>query len=255
MKQTVQPESQSISPQRRFLRRVVLIIAATIVLPILVTTCLLMRTPSWYRPPIIAAEGRQAVRNNLVAAEQAFTESVRGSDGPFTYHLYDADVNRWISMRREIYPLIDQLAPPMLDDPFVLFDEDTIFVAGRYQVMGTRVVVGLKIDVRFESGEIILKAKSISCGSMPMPMSLAENEFSRRIDHAPDKVWPGSPAMSGDLLTGLHISDDAWWKNGGIDYRVMGVRVTPGELSLDIRPMGRHIPTRRSSHSSDSDED
>lgn len=224
-------------------------------IPLLVGTCLLIHTPSWYRPPQIAPEDRQAVRNNLVAAEQAFTENVRGPDGPFTYHLYEKDVNRWISMRREIYPLIDQLAPPLLDDPFVVFGDGLITIAGQYRTPAGRVVISLDIAAKFEGNEILLTARTIRCGSIPLPMSFAEKDLSRPLDRRPDKVWPGSPAMSGDLLNGFHVSADAWWKNGGIDYRVIGFRVEPGVISLDIRPLGRHIPARRNSQTSDSDED
>jgi len=44
------------------------------------------------------------VRNNLVAAEQAFTEELRSAGRPFIYQLRQDDVNQWIAMRREIYP-------------------------------------------------------------------------------------------------------------------------------------------------------
>jgi hypothetical protein len=47
--------------------------------------------------------------------------------------------------------------------------------------------------------------------------------------------------MSGDLLTGFHLDGSAWWKNGGIDYRVTGLQVEQGVLSLDIEPLGRHV--------------
>ncbi|GMU32264.1 MAG: hypothetical protein AMXMBFR20_01370 [Planctomycetia bacterium] len=184
------------------------------------------------------------MRNNLVAAEQAFTESVRGPGDPFTYHLHAGDVNRWISMRREIYPLIDQLLPPMLDDPFVAFEDGRITIAGRYRLAGMRVVVSLEILARYASGDIILTAGKIRCGSLPLPTRFVEETISRPIRRGPDKVWPGSPAMSGDLLTGFHLDGSAWWKNGGIDYRVTGLRVEKGILSLDIKPLGRHVPRK-----------
>ena len=231
-------------PSRRFSprRRALIAAGVAIGLPVLFIFFLAVRTPAWYRPSVIAPEERQLVRNNLVAAEQAFTESVRGPDGPFTYHLHAGDVNRWISMRREIYPLIDSLLPPMLDDPFVAFDDGRITIAGRYRVAGLRVVVSLEIQARYSAGDIILTAGKIRCGSLPLPMRFAEEALSRPIRRGPDKVWPGSPAMSGDLLTGFHLDGSAWWKNGGIDYRVTGLKVEKGVLSLDIKPLGRHVP-------------
>jgi hypothetical protein len=200
----------------------------------------LLRTPGWYAPPAIAVEDRQRFRNNLAAAEQAMTENLLNSPGHFTYHLYQDDVNRWIAMRREIYPLIDELAPPQLADPFVLFDEDGVTLAGRYRTEPLDVVLSIDFEIRMEGPDIVLAARSIRCGSLSVPLYFEGLGLEAPIHREREKTWPGSPAMSGDLVNGLRIESTAWWKNGGMDYRVLAITLRKGQIDLEIEPLGRH---------------
>lgn len=200
----------------------------------------LLRTPSWYDPPSIATADKQKVRNNLVAAEQAFTEHLRAGGGPFVYHIFQDDVNRWITMRREIYPLIDELAPQQLVDPLVVLGDNQITVAGRYQAGILDVVVSIDIAITMKDGAIVLKAEGVRCGSVRVPTGFGPVALGETIERDREQTWPGSPRMSGDFLTGLRIESRAWWKNGGIDYRVVDAWVEPSKLCLKIEPLGRH---------------
>ncbi|MFQ5425366.1 MAG: hypothetical protein ACE5F9_15480, partial [Phycisphaerae bacterium] len=186
--------------------------------------------------------------NNLVAAEQAFTEGLRLGGESFVYHIFQDDVNRWIAMRREIYPLIDQLVPTELSDPFVRFDADRIAVAGRVSTPAGRVVLSIDVAPVFEDRAIVLRATAVRCGSVSMPMDFGGLDLARSIEREPEKVWPGSPRIWGDLAAGLHLDARAWWKNGGIDYRVLNVWVEPGVLHLKIEPLGPHHRTARRTH-------
>ncbi len=221
-------------------KRVLVIGSAVAAVVALTAAYALLRTPAWYAPPVIAVDERQLVRNNLVAAEQAMTENLLASNGPFTYHLFQDDLNRWISMRKEIYPLIDELAPPQLADPFVLFDDGVVTVAGRYRAGAMNVLLSIDIDVRFENDELVLRARRIRCGSVGLSLNFEGLPLAKPIDRAREQTWPGSPTITGDFVHGVHIGSQAWWKNGGMEYRVRGVAVKPGQIDIDIEPLGRH---------------
>ena len=212
-----------------------------------VTTCYaLLHTPVWYVLPVILPANRQAVRNNLVAAEQAFTENLLAGQ-PFIYHLFDEDLNRWISMRREISPLLDELVPPELKDPLVYFHDGAITLAGRFKLAGAECVFSLDISASLIDGKILLRAKALRCGSVRLPLALLDNALTRKIDKPRDRVWPGSPPMRGDLRSGVRLDDVASWKNGGMEYRVRDVDVRAGQLNFSIEPLGRQRRTNRSS--------
>lgn len=200
---------------------------------------LFLATPSWYRPPMIAPEQRQQVRNNLVAAEQAFTESLRAGKGAFVYHVHQDDLNRWIAMRREIYPLLDQLTPPEIGDPFVLFTEGRIRVAGHYRDGLFGSVLSLDVTAKIEGKDLILRATSAHVGRFRIPLGLlAGSGLTQPIEEDEEDAWPGSPPIWGDLVSGLHLGGQARWKNGGIVYRVVEVQVHRGRLDLTVEPLG-----------------
>ncbi|QDV91220.1 hypothetical protein RAS2_23130 [Phycisphaerae bacterium RAS2] len=203
----------------------------------------LLRTPSWYAPPNIAMDQRQRVRNNLVEAEQRFTESLRANQ-PFVYQLHAEDLNRWIAMRREIYPLLESLTPSELVEPFVVFDEGEVTVAGRYKLGGVDVVVSLDLAVGFRDGAIEVRALATRCGSARVSFDTSRLGLDRGVDYSAGKLWPGSPRIKGDFVSGLRIDAEGWWKNGGIAYRVTDLAVEPGQISISVQPLGRRPPPR-----------
>ena len=222
-------------PCRRMVLAALIVFGGTV----LIVLYLLLHEPSWYEPPIIAPEERQSVRNNLVAAEQAFTESLRAGVGPFVYHIYQDDVNRWFAMRREIYPLLDELSPPELADPFVVFDPGKITVAGLYRSGVMSAVVSLEIAVSMQADALVLTVTAARLGSVRMPLSVATGlGLATMVDRDSDETWPGSPQIHGSLAGGLRVGADARWQNGGVAYRVLDVSVQRGKIDITVEPRG-----------------
>lgn len=216
--------------------------AAAVLFAVLgVSYCTAVRTPGWYSPPTIAASERQGVRNTLVAVQQDFTERVRTAGEAFVFELRQEDVNRWLAMPQQIYPAVSQMLPPEFSNPFVLFEDSRITVAGRYASPAGRVVLSIDFETSFEDDEIVLRVGGVRCGSLPAPFGLAGLGLDGPVECEAGDVWKGSPPMSGDLAAGLHVGGQARWFNGGFDYRVLDVRVEPGVLRFKILPLGhRH---------------
>ena len=84
---------------------------------------------------------------------------------------------------------------------------------------------------------------------MPLPASLLGLPLGQPIARKAERTWPGSPPISGDLINGVRVGAKAWWKNGGYDYVVKNVTVSPGVLKFEIQPLGPHF----SRNSSDQD--
>ncbi|MFQ5430361.1 MAG: hypothetical protein ACE5E1_08640 [Phycisphaerae bacterium] len=229
-------------------KRAILLAAVSAGLGVAAGLYTLLRTPGWYAPPTVRADDRQRVRDDLVRAEQAFTEGLRAGR-PFVYHIYDDVSNRWIAMRKEIYPLVDEIAPPLLADPFLLIGDRVITIAGRYRLLGVGVVLSIDLEPTFRDGAIELRANRVRCGSLPLPKDTTGLGLGRALRFEAGDLWPGSPEMSGNFLTGFRVGGEAWWKNGGVAYRVTGLSVRPGEISLDIQPLGRRAGRKRNRHS------
>ncbi len=236
---------QAVPWVQRYPRHLVAAAAAAV---LAIPLYLLLATPSWYQPPPVAPEQRQQVRNNLIAAEQAFTEQLRAG-APFVYHVHQDDLNQWIAMRREIYPLFEQITPPAIRDPFILFEQGYIRIAGRHRERLLGSVFSLDITAALEGDGLVLRADSARMGRLRIPFGLLTgSELTQPIEYEEEEAWPGSPRIGGDLLSGLHVGAKARWKNGGVTYRVVEVQVYPGRLDLTVEPLGRQQPREHKRH-------
>ncbi|MBX3395053.1 MAG: hypothetical protein KF841_06760 [Phycisphaerae bacterium] len=223
---------------RRLGPRILLVAIGLFIVAIVYCGSALIKTPGWYRPPMIPPESQQKVRNSLIAAEQAFTRNVAAGHS-FIYHLYQEDLNRWLAMRREIYPRVDELFPPGVSDPFVVISPESVTLAIRYQTAWHSTVVSMEFDVVFRDDAIELAAKSVRCGNLRLPKNLEALKLDRRIVLDRNGAWPGSPQMQGDLLSGLRLDSRSRWKNGGVEYRVTNLSLLPGRIDFSIEPLGR----------------
>ncbi len=203
--------------------------------------------PSWYEPPTVPPERQQRVRNDLINAEQAFTRALFAGE-TFDYHIYDDMVNEWIAMRREIFPLIDRLAPALVANPSLRITEDGVSIAGRCDLAGVSAVVSLDLELFRDERGIVVRASAARCGRLPIPLTLSALRLQRPIACAQGRLWPGSPAARGNLIDGLVISDRAWWNNGGIAYQVRELSLKKGQIDLRVQPLGHHVSSRESDH-------
>lgn len=235
---TAMPANKPIKLQVRR-KRVLLLAVAFFVLSALWFGFSLLRRPSWYRPPVVPVENQQKVRNNLVAAEQAFTQSLLAGS-TFRYHIYQDDINKWLAMRKEIYPRVDELAPSTLRDPFVLIKPGKITLAGLLENSTLSGVVSLDFEISYVDDAIQIVASAFRCGTIRLPMKLDRLQLDRPIKMYESDAWPGSPPIEGSLMSGLRIERDGWWKNGGVDYRVVDLVALDGQIDLVIEPRGRH---------------
>lgn len=239
------PQSSASAPRHRQHRPWV-IGAAVAGLLLLGLTWALLDSPGWYDPPHVPEAERQAVRNNLISAQQAFTDSLVTEQRPFVYHIYEEDVNRWLAMRREIFPPLDESLPEGVSDPLVRFAADRIRIAATWRGSGPSVVASIDLVPTFEQDHVSIRADAVRCGRLPAPIGWLKEWLVTSIDRPPDATWPGSPSIQGNLLDGLRIGAEAWWKNGGRTYRLIGLSVQPGRLDLTIQPEGRRASSRRS---------
>ncbi len=223
--------------KRRVIRRVGIAALLLVVAVVGGVSLLLVQSPDWYDPVPVPEEDRQALLRRLVQAEQSFTAALR-ADVPFQYHLFDDLVNRWIAMQPDVLPVIDDLMPELVNDLHVRFADGEVYIGRRQSILGVEAIASVRLRVWFEEEGIVLRVESVRCGSLPLPLDWEALDLGRKIECEAERLWPGSPSVAGDLLTGLRVGREAWWKNGGIRYRVEGVEVTSGKLSLSIQPLG-----------------
>lgn len=239
-------EQEKKSRRRRPWGRIILAFLGGFVCCLLLVAWIGLRTPGWYQPATVPEdrEQRQEIRNNLVMAEQAFTGSLL--DGrPFKYRIHQRHINEWLAMRYEIYPRIDDVVPPVIDEPFVTIGDGHIRLAGRLTIANQATVVSADIAPSFEDGDVVLRLAGFRCGSLPLPNVLEQLDLDRSVQLDANRAWPGSPPIEGRLAEGIRIGARGWWQNGGVDYEVTDVEVGEGVLTFSVTPLERQARNNR----------
>ncbi len=223
---------------RRFLTIGLPLAAAAVAL----ITAAALRTPGWYRPPVVPSDERQSVRDDLKNAAQQFSDALM-TEGAFDVHLSAAQINRWMAMRREIYPRIDRELPLGWTDPFLRLEPGLIRLAMR-SVGRTACIASLDLAVTLDAETICLKVVAVRIGSLRVPLGLLSEWLSSPIDLAEGRAWSGSPAMRGDLAAGLRIDRRAVWPNGDRDYVVERLEIDRAAIHFGVRSLGPYRATR-----------
>lgn len=232
--------------RRRRRRRILLAFAlgALGIVPIAATL-----TPRWYAAERRRRADAQSVRDDVRDSAQAFSDALLGS-ARFDVHLRQRQVNDWITLRGEIYPALDRALPADWQHPAVSFRPGSIRVAATYAGGPLRVVVAIDLAVTLDADDIILQLSGLSCGWLPVPSRAVRTALARPVQLAPGKAWRGSPAIVGDLVTGLRIGRRAVWPNGDRAYLVEAIAPQAGTLEFSIQPLGSIHGSGRSNHAS-----
>lgn len=231
--------------------------AAAFVAPfaaVLLAAILALWQPGWYRSQPPAAVDPQAVRNDLSASAQSFSDALMQT-GEFDVHLRQKQVNGWIARRAEIYPMIEREIPPHWQTPVIAFREGVIRLAATYDGVGPAVVLSVDLGVAVLGDDIVLKADECRIGALRVPLALVRDKLSRPVDIPAGRAWRGSPRIHGNLRDGLHVGTRAVWPNGERLYDVLAVVASPGELTFRINSLGStYRPGDRRRSNQDPDE-
>jgi len=241
----VTPESRPNVLLRRRLRIVLWTAVAVPLALLMLGASLIFYTPGWYRSHAGGPIDPQVVRDDLRDAAQGFSDALM-QPGSFDVHLGETQLNRWLAMRAEIYPLIDRRIPPDWRDLAIRFRDDVIRLGATYRGTGPAVVLSLDLAVTVESNAIRLKVVACRAGAMPIPIALLGRVLARPIEIPPGKAWRGSPEIRGDLKSGLLVGTRAVWPNGDRLYNVLAVAVRRTWLDFKIESLGPARQSRRS---------
>lgn len=214
--------------------------AAAFVTPfaaVLLAAILALWRPGWYRSQPKAGVDAQAVRNDLSASAQSFSDALMQT-GEFEVHLRQKQVNGWIARRAEIYPMIEREIPPHWQMPVISFRDGAIRLAATYNGAGPDVVLSVDLAVSVVGDDIVLKADESRVGALRVPLWFVRDKLAHPVDIAEGKAWRGSPRIHGNLRDGLHVGTRAVWPNGERLYDVLAVTAQPGELTFRIDSLG-----------------
>lgn len=209
--------------------------------------------PGWYHPAQIPREDNaiQRVKNDLVRTQEVLSEWLVNVDEPFQHRFTAEQINAWLAIREDIWPLAREWLPPEFSDPCIYMDEQDLRLAVTYRKGDLRTVLTLSLEAHADEDGIHLRIREISAGSLTIPRSWIERELAR-LD---DGRWPAGtllPYQSDDRplpkLTELHEGAEfpnAWesW-NVKRRFRIIGLQFEPSAMVVTIEPLPRRLSAR-----------
>jgi len=207
-----------------------------------VTWLLFQRVPSWYQPLEVGPGWVDSVRNDFVAAQADLNERLSLLNSPFDYKISQEQLNAWIAAREDIWPLSRQWLPPELSRPFVRLDEGEVRIAATYDTGSVQTVLSARLAAAADEESIRLKLLEVHSGSLPVPTQWLQkqvSELAKRAANGTSMELPdGRRIELDDLFKGVSLPNEGvWWQEQ--PYRVIGLRLKPGVMTLTFRPLPR----------------
>ncbi len=208
------------------------------------------RVPAWYRPMAIAP-GDQRVKDDLSFASQRFSDMLVAMDRPFEYRLTQDQVNAWLAVREDIWPLSREWLPPELSDPFLRFDEQGVTLAVTWTGDGFSSVISARLSLQPAPGGISVRLVGVDAGALPVPEEWVRDALVK----ADRSGWPAGEKLKhqrsdtplprlANLPEGA-VFPNAWvWWNGSVPFLVRDVRFEPGAVVATFERLPAQPDTR-----------
>ena len=239
--------------RRRWIRRAGVGLLVAVLAAVIGGWLVLHHVPAWYRPLTVAPGQVQRVRDSLTGVFQNISEAmVARPRAEFETVVTQQTVNEWLAVRGEIWPDSEQWIPPWLRDPMIAFEPGRLILAAHFDRDGWEAIVAIHLSVAVDHGRVTARVERVSCGALPLPMSLlrapladlADLVDSDRLDlpGMPDELANTVRKVQGTdigaLLTeGLTFDGPFIWKNGDRPYHITQLRLQRGRLILTIDPL------------------
>jgi hypothetical protein len=235
-------------------RLILLIIAAGGGVLVGTVVLLFQHIPGWYRPlRIVGQDEIQAVQYDLTHTLDNFTLTLDAATGPFEYRISEQQINAWLAIREEIWPLSREWLPAGLSDPAISLEEGEVRLAVTYRDGSLKTVASIGFHIEGDSEGVLVQLTDIAGGSLPVPKSWARDELAK-LDRG---KWPAGrvtryqysgramPSLI-DLMTEAEFPNEWVWQNGKIPFRIAQLTVEKGAVVLTIEPLPRQVDKRRS---------
>jgi hypothetical protein len=219
--------------------------------------------PDWYRPVALAPDQVKAAQDDLIEtfygeSGRSFNQILAHAAGPFQYRLAQDQLNRWLAVREEVWPLSRKWLPSSLTDPVIVLEKGAVRIAATYRgAGGLQTVVSARINLSGGPDRVHVQLADVSGGSLPIPGSWLKEALAA-VDR---RAWPAGrsshlqyrneplPPLS-NLPDGIDLPNTWRWKvyDGDIPFAITDVKVEPGAMTLTVQRLPQLPERRRRDH-------
>lgn len=202
--------------------------AAGILLPLvsISLTLLLLSRPSWYQPRSIDFNRLDQDKQAVWRLADEIGRALAGGK-PLTLTLSEADLNRWIAARGELWPDQEALRLPGAESPMVRLREGGVIGLAATAASGAvRCVASVDLRIAVTEQHLELSLTGAGLGRLPVPGAVLRRALAST---------PAAERLSADGER-IIVPNEFEWKNGKRRFRLSAVRVDAGEVQVTLTP-------------------
>ncbi len=174
---------------------------------------------------------------------------VRGS--PFTAVLGEEEANRWLAVLGDVWPDAAEAIPKELTLPAVRFETGRLRAGAHLRSSsGWQAIVSVQLLVRVsdDGAELEWALTSFHIGAIPVPRYVLGVIADRLLKSDANRFTTLTPHVDGSdgdtvlsdverMFGGVRLRNRFVWFNGQRPFRIRSIRLTNGQLHVEIEPL------------------
>lgn len=207
--------------------------------------------PAWYQPIWLSRNEAEAVRERAEQIFEIVTEKMVAGE-PFSITFTARQINELLSVQELIWPMGATWLDSGFEAPCVDIRENHLNLGMRYRWGQIQSILSLKLTAKIQNDQLDIQVVSAKAGSLPVRASMFLENFSARKEPGIADSTESSPRAteSSSLLQGsmerlfnagrsISPANRFEWSNGGIAYKIVGLKLRPGTIQLQVMPLTR----------------
>ena len=205
------------------------VLGVTIVVLPLVGGLALTCRPSWYQPVSIDYTHLQEDKRTQLRLENEISAALNNNRA-VEIELEEAQVNRWIAARDELWPGETPSLEPFPRPQVVFLEPNRVRLAALVERSGMPVVLSATFQIDLQADGLVLSWERARAGVLPTPGKLIEQaarRLTRRLRLDEQAATAGQVTLPGEWT----------WPNGKRRFRLADLAINDGVLRVTLVPL------------------
>jgi hypothetical protein len=218
-----------VRPRRRWLRLTLVLLPLAVAGLLLGLGVAVTCRPSWYQPASIDYSRLQDDKRAQLRLENEISAALN-HNSPIDIELEEAQLNRWIAARHELWPTEAPSLEPFQRPQVVFLDNNRVRLAALLAQSGIQIVLSATFRFDLQADGLVVAWDTVHAGALPIPRKLIE-EAAQKLT---DRLGLGEQAVTEGSM---RLPIEATWPNGKRRFRIAAVSISDGVLRVSLEPL------------------
>ncbi|MFQ5805144.1 MAG: hypothetical protein ACE5I3_01700 [Phycisphaerae bacterium] len=215
--------------RRNWLRLTLVLLPVAVLGLLLSAGAALTCRPAWYRPVSIDYSRLPEDKRAQLRLENEISAALN-RNAPIEIELDEAQVNRWIAARHELWPTEAPSLEPFQRPQVVFRRGNRVRLAALVEQSGMQVVLSATFHVDLQPDALVVTWDAVHAGALPTPRKLIEKaarKLTRRLGLAEQDVTHGR----------MTLPVEGTWPNGKRRVRIANLVISDGVVHVSLAPL------------------